>query len=172
MKKIRNLISALTLVTICIFVLSGFIKNEKPVTSLESTPVTTFENKSISLICVENGSSKDANLLGKGTGKQLPIKFTGANWSGVENTCGNYVRADKNRNGKAFTFSSPNLYQYQMVLFEQGQGVRNYFTGICEEDETYTITTKKGFDYYVYTNDTSGDHEDNNGYVSFCYSFY
>ncbi len=141
-------------------------KNDSRNNSFEGSPLDNT-----AMYCINNGSSKDANYIGQGTGGQLVIRFTESNWSGVRNTCGNYVPAHKNINGKRFTFPDPNLYQYQMVLFEQGAGVRNYFTGICEENQSYTIQTKKGFDYYVYTNDTDGDHEDNRGYISYCYLF-
>lgn len=129
------------------------------------------ENTLANLYCINNGSAKDANFIGEGTGRALTIRFTESNWSGVRNTCGNYVPANQRRNGRIFTFPDRNLYQYQMVLFEDGPGVRNYFTNICEEDKNYTVQTKRGFKYYVYTNDTSGDHGDNNGYISFCYQF-
>lgn len=122
--------------------------------------------------CVDNGSSRSPNFIGNGTGRKLQITFTGANWSGVKNTCGNYVPSSRPINGKGFTYAHPSLYQYQMVLVEEGPGVTNYFTDLCEEDVAYTVSSKKGFKYYVYTNDTKGDHDDNSGYISFCYYFY
>ena len=129
------------------------------------------DSGNLGLYCINNGSSKDANFIGNGTGRSLTIRFTEANWSNVKNTCGNYIPANQRINGKVFTFPDRNLYQYQMVLFEDGPGVRNYFTNICNEDQNFTVATKKGFKYYVYTNDTSGDHGDNTGYISFCYLF-
>jgi hypothetical protein len=116
------------------------------------------------LICINNGSSRSANKIGIGTGGTLYIRFTEANWSGVKNTCGN-LKSSNNR----FTFPDSRMYQYQMVLFEEAPSARTYFLGTCQEDKTYSIKTKKGFTYYVYTNDTSGDHDDNTGYISYCY---
>ncbi len=138
---------------------------------IEKNSINNYKDLADKLICFENGSSKGPNKIGIGTGGTLYIRFTNANWStgihppNILNTCGNYKPSTRR-----FTFPSKKMYQYQMVIFEDAPGARTYFTGVCEEDKTYYIKTKKGFTYYVYTNDTDGDHDDNRGNISYCYA--
>ena len=112
--------------------------------------------------CVNNGSPRNANYLLEGNGKTLYVRFAEANWNGIKNTCGNYRSSDRR-----FEFPDSRMYQYQMVLFEMAPGATNYFLDICKENMTYSVKTKKGFKYYIHTNDEK--YEDNRGYTSFCY---
>lgn len=176
MKKQMKNVTFMTLVIFSIYALSSFIgaeiPTEIPFTKSSVLPIANYDMDESQLRCINDCNSRSPNYIGSGTGRLLDIRFDEANWSGVRNTCGNYVPANRRgTNGKAFTFPDPNLYQYQLVLFEEGPGVRNYFTVGCEEGVSYTVSTKKGFKYYVYTNDTSGDHDDNKGYFSVCYNF-
>lgn len=131
-----------------------------------------YESMSDQLICINNGSSRHTNKLGIGTGGTLYVRFTKSDWntrynnsdSRVKNTCGNF-RPSNSR----FTYPDSRMYQYQMVLCEEAPGAVTYYLNTCQEDKTYYIKTKKGFTYYIYTNDTRGDHKDNRGYISYCY---
>ncbi|WP_299685296.1 hypothetical protein [uncultured Dokdonia sp.] len=174
-KQIKN-IMYVCLFVFGIYALSSFMRanilDEIPFAKSAVVPVANYNMDDSQLKCINKCNPRSPNYIGQGTGRLLDVRFDEANWSSVRNTCGNYVSANKRgTNGKRFTFPDPNLYQYQLVLFEEGPDVRNYFTIGCEEGVSYTVPTKKGFKYYVYTNDTSGDHDDNTGYFSVCYNF-
>lgn len=129
--------------------------------------LTIEKSESTGIYCV-NGSSRDANLVMIGNGSTLNIRFSKAAWSNVFEPCGNFYPSDQR-----FTFGS-GTYQYQMVLFADAPGKRFYYTEangspMCRETNFFSLQTKRGWKYYVYTNDTSGDHGDNHGYIQYCY---
>jgi hypothetical protein len=138
----------------------------------DKNSIDKYGSMSDQLICINNGSSRHINTIGRGTGGTLYVRFTRSNWNTrynnndtkVKNTCGNF----RPSNGR-FTYPDSRMYQYQMTLVEEAPGAITYFLNTCQEDKTFYIKTKKGFTYYIYTNDTRGDHKDNRGYISYCY---
>ena len=95
----------------------------------------------------------------------LYFKFLESNWSGIINTCG----WDEPANA-SFTAPFPSFNKYQMMLMSEYNGGFTFYNN-CEQDVEYKIQTEPGRKYYVYVNDQSGMHEDNDGQIRFWYGY-
>lgn len=122
-----------------------------------------FEDSSLN--CKTTGA-KSPYFLGLGDGfKTLTYKFTNSNWSNITNTCG-----FNEASARFWTAPFDTFNKYQMFVFADTPRDGRIMYSNCEEGELFYLDSKPGYKYYVYVNDTSGDHEDNHGTISFCYS--
>lgn len=116
--------------------------------------------------CATKGA-RDAYYIGTGDGfRELHFQFTDSDWSGITNTCG----WNEPSNG-AFTAPWPQFNKYQMFVEALKPDGSFLMYPPCEEGAIFNIDTKPGYRYYVYVNDTDGDHVDNHGTISFCWGY-